>query len=216
VSEAWVSWSDEPRVRSRGFAVARRGRKRKLGRRHPSGQLVREKQPDDRIRTSRQPHRRQVAKEHRLDERAESPLGRLLLQGRLRAAGELGDEAARDRYEAGMMYAQIVGAYRAVIEAPKSVSGSGRGSACEIAGISESFCEPETCSCLRRKRRYDGAFEALIGRGQRAAKLVARVAVHREEIAPSDLVYLVDGLQALAVHLGLTGPGRREHYRKTQ
>jgi hypothetical protein len=54
----------------------------KAGRRHPSGQLVRaDRKPDDRIRTSRQPHRRDLKDEDRLSERAESALGRLALRG---------------------------------------------------------------------------------------------------------------------------------------
>lgn len=214
MSVAWVT--EDPHRRRGGFAVARRGRKRKAGRRHPSGQLVRAAQPDDRIRSARQPHRRGLPKEMRLSEKAESPLGRLLLTGKLRGPFEYDDERASDRYEAGQLYAQAVGAYRSVIEAPRSVSGSGRGSACEIEGKREQFCDPASCACLRKKERYDGAFEALMRAGQRAAKVVARVAVHREAIAPQDLVYLVAGLDALARHFGLTGRGRRAHYRKTQ
>jgi hypothetical protein len=48
------------------------------------------------------------------------------------------------------------------------------------------------------------AYEALMDVGA-----VGRVAVHREELAPQDVVYLVGGLRALARHFGLTGRGGR-------
>ena len=203
MSEAW------------GEAVlGRRGRKGKF-----RGYLAKpepEKAPDDRVRTSRQPHRRVLPEEARFSEKAESLLGRMLLTGQLCLAHEDDDGRGNDRYEAGMLYAHAVGAYRSVIEAPRSTSGSGRGSACEIAGISEINCAPESCACLRKKQRYDAAFAALMRAGQRAAKAVARVAVHREAITLQDRVYLIIGLDALVAHFGLTGGGRWGHTGKAQ
>lgn len=174
----------------------------------------------------------------RLDERAESPLGRLLLQGWLNAGNDeapttarrgeiVASEAATLRYDAGAMYAQVVGAYRSVIEAPKSTGGSGRGVECEelcIAAhrllsaaqreeVHDGLFNVETCRCLGRKRRYDAAFEALMQIGQPAAKAVARVAVFGEAIAPSQLVNLINGLEALVRHFGLTPRRTRTHSR---
>lgn len=184
--------------------MARRGRKRKSGRRHPSGELVREARPDDRVRTSRQPHRRTVPEDSRLDQRAESPIGRLCLQGRI----------TDEQHDAGVRYAAVVGAYGAVIEAPAGTSGSGRGFAClaEQAGTARACAiDPGGCECLARKARYDRAYEVLWAVGQRAAKAVARVAVWREECSRADLVYLVEGLTVLARHFGLTAGRRSGH-----
>jgi len=211
--------------------MGRSGRKRKAGRRHPSGQLVRDKRPDDKVRAGRQPHRRMLDENDRTDERAESPLGQLLLRGLLNRASEGGGRKpsteAADRYEAGMMYLQIVGAYRAVIGTPRGTAGSGRGRECEQlctaahellsarqrGEVHAGLFNTDTCPCLSSKWRYDSAFEALGGAGQIAARAVARVAVHREAIAQQDLVNLVDGLDALRRHFGLTARRPREHSR---
>ena len=197
--------------------MSRAGRKRKPGHRQRNGRLKREpsKQDlDDKVRTSRQPHRRALASSLRAagadddvvkklaaGEEAESPIGRLWAAGRLAMAGEADSQAARDRYDAGAMFAQIVGAYRSVIESPRDVAGSGRGFPCQ-----ELLCTlaRESCECERRKARYDGAFESLSRTGRRALKAVNQVAVHREAIALEELVYLVAGLEALRRHFGLT------------
>lgn len=204
--------------------MGRAGRKRKAGKRHPSGQLVRtDKTPDDRVRAGRQPHRRGVRADDRLDERAESPLGRLSLQRDDEDKPLISD----DQYNAGTLYAVIVGKYRSLIEAPRGTAGSGRGVECSALcraahellsarqreDVHDGLFNTETCRCLARKWSYEAAFEALIAEGQRAAKVVARVAVHREDIAPQDLVYLDVGLAALARHFGLTDRRVRADYR---
>jgi hypothetical protein len=51
------------------------------------------------------------------------------------------------------------------------------------------------------------AYEALMDAGRRATLAVGRVAVHREELAPQDVVYLVGGLRAGAA-FRLDRPGR--------
>jgi len=101
-----------------------------------------------------------------------------------------------DQYDAGCRYAVIVGEYRSVIEAPRSIGGSGRGFAC-CGGLADD------CECYRRRRRYESAFEALMGAGRMACIAVGRVAVHREEAA---IEALRDGLAVLARHFGY---GRR-------
>lgn len=203
--------------------MARRGRPRKPGKRYPSGGLV-PRHPDDdpyRALSAQQPHRRSVPENLRLDHRAESLLGRLFLSGVLAAAGD--DPAASPskaelRYEAGARYAAIVGSYRAVIGTPAGTSGSGRGFGCVIdATRDDDACrlEPETCACLRRKVRYEAAFEALMKVGQRAAKAVARVAIHGEALRAGEIVYLIGGLDVLVVHFGLTTHAERRHSRIT-
>lgn len=157
----------------------------------------------------------------RLDEKAESPLGRLSLTGE-RVDGKFKPFITAEQHDAGALYAHVVGAYRSVIEGPRSTGGSGRGFECgsEVGNPIERQvrvgaavitmrawpcgASDDGCGCARRKARYDGAFEAVMRAGQRAAKAVARVAVHREDLAPQDLVYLVEGLRALARHFGLT------------
>ncbi len=171
-------------------------------------------QTDDRIRTSRQPHRRLLPEELRCAEEAESPLGRLYLAKLLRSRedAERDDEPARDRYNAGTMYAFAVGAYRAVIGAPNGTAGGGRGYPCDTVVCA---LDPGKCECLRRKARYNNAFEALSDVGRRQLLAVNRVVAHREAIAPEEMVYLIEGLEALVWHFGLTRRRRPEHHRNT-
>lgn len=185
----------------------RAGRKRKSGQREPNGRLKPEKRPDDRVKTSRQPHRRALPDEMRLDERAESPLGRMNLRG----------EIDGDCYDAGARYAFVVGQYSSTIDAPQSTSGSGRGVSClaEQYGTRNACrLDPYECTCLRRKDRYMAAYEALAQMGRAALMAVNRVAVHRGEPASAqETVYLVAGLSALARHFGLTASRPRPYRR---
>lgn len=203
--------------------MSRAGRKRKSGSRHPSGQLKKANQHEpDSVRTSRQPHRRALKRELRAGganevdadkisagEEAESPIGRLWASGLLKQSGDSDSQAARDRYDAGSMYAQIVGSYRSVIMAPNSGGGSGRGFDCL-----ELLCTlaPENCECAHRKARYDRAFEALTRLSRRALLAVNAVAVHRQAIDGEELVYLVSGLQELRRVFGLTARRKSKHY----
>ena len=208
--------------------MSRAGRKRKDGPRHPGGQLkkTKDEDPGDRVRTSRQPHRRALAHDLRAQgvddidvkklqagEEAESPIGRLWAAGRLAREGDFDSQSARDRYDAGNMYAQIVGAYRSVLAGPQSVAGSGRGFPCL-----DLLCTlaPENCECARRKARYDAAFETLQRLGRRALKAVNAVAIHREAITEEELVYLVEGLDELRRRFGLTERRKRKHYRNAK
>lgn len=199
------------------------GRPRKAGARHPSGQLVQksktEKQIDDRVRTSRQPHRRGLRADDRLDERAESPLGRLLLKGYL-GAEFFGrehriTEQAHLRNDAGTMYAQVVGAYRSTIEAPRAVSGSGHGDSCIAERYGQADAckwDPDSCACLKRRDRYMAAYEALAQAGRGVLIAVNRVAIHREAIGAEEMVNLVVGLDVLVRHFGLTPRRGGAHY----
>jgi hypothetical protein len=120
----------------------------------------------------------------------------------LKQLGDGDSQAARDRYDAGTMYAQVVGAYRATIEAPRDVAGSGRGQPCPA----DLLCalEPESCLCARSRDRYNRAFEALTRLSRRALVAVNRVAVHREPIGQEDLVYLVAGWRSCGACSGLS------------
>jgi hypothetical protein len=193
---------------------SRRGRKRKWrGQKLPGTQPdIMERAPDDRLRASLQPHRRDLPLHLRLDERAGTPLGQLLLTGALndRAAPAIGEEAAI-RYQAGMLFAQIAGEYRSVIEAPKAVSGSGRGLLCEV-----NYCwdNEDMCTCYRRKIRYQNAYFALARAGRAAAIAVQRLAVFGEPIGIAGIVYLKEGLDRLAEYFCLTARSERGHVKK--
>jgi hypothetical protein len=219
-----------------GREVGRAGRKRKAGKRHPSGKLV-QKRPDDKIRTSRQPHRRGLRTDMRLAEQAESPLGRVMLAGLLNRKGETDpkekrpSDEARARYEAGMLYARVAIVYGAQLGVPvvstphpavsdDSLPADGEDDrfardpdfGCPVERFSHpDACraDPDNCSCRRRRERYDRAFEALMEIGPHTTRIVSRVAVHREAIDPKDIVYLVNGLDALARHWRLTAGLRR-------
>src|SRR5258708_9182848 len=142
--------------------MMRRGRKRKIGLRHPAGELVRTRF-DVRSLATLQPHRVWLPLEKRLDQKAASPLGCLTLLGVLTDA----------QYLAGVRYAVVVGKYRAVIEAPRATAGAGRGYDCP--GDLNCGRAGEPCECRHRKERYDAAFAAVIEPAQRAARSVARV-----------------------------------------
>jgi len=177
--------------------MARRGRKRKIGLRHPGGDLVRV-QFDLRGLATLQPHRVWLPREKRLDQKAGSPLGCLNLLGVLSDA----------QYLAGVRYAVVVGRYRAVIETPSATAGAGRGYNCPgDPKCGRDGAEP--CECRQRKERYDAAFAAVIEAGQRAARAVARVAVHGEQCPPGALPDLKRGLDALARHFNCGAKGRR-------
>lgn len=169
--------------------VVRLGRKRKQGRRKPSGDLAADR-TDMRQHVMNQPHRR--ALENKLDQRAESPLGGLNIFGLI----------TDEQYEAGRLYAGIVGRYRAVIEAPKASASSCGTMVANGAEkpVGEFISEEEA---ERRKARYDSAYEALAGSGCRCARAVARVAVYGEACPAGSMQLLRIGLDALVEHFGL-------------
>ena len=183
-------------------SVARSGRPAKSAAIYPGKAAPR---PDDRLRTARQPHRRMLKAQDRMSEQAESPLGRLYLKGLLRQPGDDDGGFGRDRYEAGTLYAYVVGQYRSTLCGPTATAGAGRGFDCKPEACA---IDPERCECRRRRRRYDAAFVALGEAGRRAQQAVARVAVWREPIGTGEVAKLIAGLDALRRHFGLT-PRRR-------
>jgi hypothetical protein len=175
--------------------MTRRGRKRKLGFRHPSGELVRP-HLDLRGFATLQPHRVWLPESKRMDQKAASPLGCLNLLGVLSDA----------QYLAGVRYALVVGEYRAVIEAPRATAGTGRGYDCP-GDLQCGRRRDHPCECRRRKERYDAAFVAVLEAGQRAARAVARVAVYAEQCPRGALAELKRGLDALVRHFSGAGKG---------
>lgn len=198
---------------------SRRGRRRKWrGQKLPGARPdITERAPDDRLRASLQPHRRDLPPHLRLDERAGTPLGQLLLIGGLNdsVTREIEDRATT-RYQAGMLFARIAGEYRNVIEAPRieaprSVSGSGPGFLCDVGHC---WGNADRCACRRRKIRYLDAYFALSRAGKEAAHAVQRLAVFGEPIGISGIVYLKEGLDRLAEHFSLTDRIKRGHVKK--
>jgi hypothetical protein len=170
----------------------RKGRKRKSGRREPSGRLQRVV-VDYRMMAGEQPHRAWLPEAHRRDERGGSILGCLNLLNRI----------SEQQYEAGRRYSVIVGAYLSMANAPRGTAGSGRGYPC----IGSRDCPPETCICLSRTQVYNRAYEAISREGGRPAHLAVNAVVINDHPC-EDLESLSLGLSALAKHMGLTG-GRK-------
>jgi hypothetical protein len=169
----------------------RKGRKRKSGRREPSGRPIRAP-VDYRAMAALNPDRRGLAEGLRTHERAGSVLGRLNLKKRI----------SEHEYEAGCRYAVVVGAWRAMIGVPAHLGGNGTGQNCW--GLSP--CPPQTCVCLARKIRYDDAYCSI--RTHAAHLAVNAAAIHDHDISADQLPHLRKGLAALARHFGLTGRRR--------
>jgi hypothetical protein len=214
-----------------GFRPA--GRKRKGFRREPSGRLQRKTQVEiveETVRIARnQPHRRGLKSKDRVNELAESELGRLSLRGII----------STNERAAGETFAAIVGAYRAVIEGPRQVrslmpetASERQKSAEELASAKfdcpSQYIDPidrqviiggraimvrewpcqrpgEVCACAERRNRYMRAYEAASEAGRGALLDVIRTAVRGEP--PLSIVNLKRGLSALQRFLGLTERG---------
>lgn len=165
------------------------GRKRKPGRRKPSGDRI---VPtfDPKAVARMMPHRQEVPEPIRHDPKAESQLGRYELNGSI----------TRWEYDAGRWYAGVVNRYRTVIGAPNASPASNAGKVVSVFGAAPLVIDPDEAE--RRTSAYNGAFEVLSNVGQRSAKAVARVAVYNER-CPDGLWSLMRlGLLALAVHRG--------------
>jgi hypothetical protein len=170
-------------------ALNRKGRKRKSGKRTPSGALVRV-HVDYQTLAANQPHRHWLPEAHRLSEKAGTVLGSLNITKRI---SDL-------EYEAGRRYGIVVGKYRSVSGGPHGLNGSGRGYDCPGLAclVSERFCE-----CSDRKTRYFRALGCIAG-NYRVEAIVSRVAVYDEQVTENQLEHLRLGLSSLAVHFGLT------------
>ncbi len=142
-----------------------------------------------------QPHRRGLAAvqtprgivDMRLDQRAETPLGRL----------RLGRHISELEYEAGTRYAKVVAQYRAVISARDPIRQGHPGSGRNMLAA----------EARRRTLEYNDAFECL--GEQHVQRLVARVAVYNEPCPYGSLEVLRAGLRALAVNFGISRPVAR-------
>lgn len=172
----------------------RRGRKRKSGRREPSGRPARV-EVNYRELAALQPHRRDLPEAHRLSEKAASAIGRLSLGGIL-------DE---QQYEAGRRFCVITGHFKSVIGSPRSTAGSGRGYPCEPVGcMAEAQANPASeCECLRRTRKFNDCVSVLMAVSQRAYNQTYRTAVSDEVCDLDNMPHLIWGLNALVRYFGL-------------
>jgi hypothetical protein len=124
------------------MSLNRKGRKRKSGRRTPSGAIAR-KPVDYRSMAALQPHRIRLPEALRSDEKAESVLGCLNLIYRISKRTAANRPGITDeQYEAGRRYRRLVGAYLAHVGAPRSTAGSGTArTATLVTGACEK-CQP--------------------------------------------------------------------------
>lgn len=157
-----------------------------------------------------QPHRVGLPERFRLDERAGTVLGALLLTGRLAAHDGDGKLSGRAQalYEAGQRYARIVSRYRAMIGAPLPGSGVGPGAEYTClgtipCGLDDRGKRIHPCECMNRTVDYNGAHDALICAGRLVLMTVNRVAVHGDPCLAWQMPALIIGLGTLASEFGL-------------
>lgn len=176
-----------------GMPVNRKGRKRKSGRREPSGR-IRARPIDYRAVVAAQPHRNWLPEAVRGHEKAENVLGCLNLLRRI----------SDEMYEAGRRFGVIVGAFRQVIGAPRGVVGAGRGFTCN-----PTLClDDPACFCATKTARYRDAAQILTLAGQKPYNITYQVVVQDMMPSAEQLADLRCGLYALAQGFGLTRRGK--------
>jgi hypothetical protein len=171
--------------------IIRVGRKRKSGKRKPSGDLSLPRDLDVVAIAVAHPDRRGLPPSQRTHQNAESPLGRLNL------ARVISDE----QLEAGRRYARDCQRYHQVIGCP-----SPNAAALDMSrtgGRSVVTFSPQEIT--DRRETYDAAFRAVWNTGARAARAVARMAFYGETLPRGTTMDdLIRGLSALVHHYGLT------------
>jgi hypothetical protein len=179
------------------------GRRRKPGKRKPSGDLIQERTPKtpEAIKAfqaqigATMPHRQGLPPHLAGLQEAENLFGRMFL-AKMITLGQ---------FDAGKEYRRRVLAYRMVIEAPRATPkalpmdglGGGRGSPL----ISDDEAK-------RRKAQHDEAFETLHESGRRNLLAVNSVVIRDEPIGWREVKNLVCGLSVLERKLLLTRPGK--------
>ena len=172
--------------------MKRRGRKRKLGRRKPSGDLLllRERESPA-ARALQMPHRRRFGAAA-VDQRAESELGRMRLV----------EAIAEEEYLAGVEYARIWRAYVSTLAGPHRAAIREVTGAFYDCGGCLGMVGTDFCLCELRKRKWLGVQRALRAAGWAALLEVQRVVVGEMECGQA--AHLRLGLSTLASYLGLT------------
>lgn len=168
----------------------RRGRPRKNGYRYRNGRL-KPLEPIDSPRAvaASQPHRRGLG-DAVLDQRAESPIGRMALRGEITGMQLL----------AGERYGGQWRAYLATLDGPRwPWRSSGRGSACDGCPGAE---PGDRCACGLAARAWRRSWDVLARVG--AATMVTELVAYDIPVAMEEFITLRLGLDALAYELGLT------------
>jgi hypothetical protein len=166
------------------------GRKRRQNiKRQPNGQPSRDRGIDPKLVAASQPHRQGIPLSVIHDPAAETNFGRLMLLKHISPI----------EYQAGVNWRGIVGRYRAIIGVPSQNPASMSGVIVGPWGGGDELT-PEQIG--RRRDEYHDAYNALSKSGNRQTRAVNHWAIYdRGDYA---IEYLVCGLDALAVHFGLT------------
>lgn len=194
--------------------MGRRGPKKKSGKRHKCGKLVKQT-PQEKQEAAvevgvnyaklaaQQPHRRGIELPANLSDRQRAKIGDPGTNPR--AATEFGRMAlegliSEAQYVAGEKYARVVGKWRAMIGGPRAIAGIGRGYDCK-ADCRHTY-PPDPCECRDRQQAHDAAFKALGPAGAAAHAAVDCVVLCNQTLS-GDALTIVDlraGLSALAKH----------------
>jgi len=165
----------------------RQGRRRKVGERHPSGDLKRQAETPRQVAAG-MPHRKGLG-ELATDQRASTQLGRLVLRGELDGALGL----------AGETYLALWRGYVWTLAGPRELAqGGGHGMSCGGCEI------PMHCRCWFRRKVFEEAREVLMQCGPSVAFVVSSLVIADCPVYAGELDRLHAGLSALARHFGLT------------
>ena len=193
--------------------MARRGRKRRAGRREANGRPQRqsrvltarvltaiEKEADTLSVVREQPHRKKYGERFR-DQMVETELGRLCMDGVI----------ALKQYDAGERYREIVIHMRRAIAAPKPTARSSAGILVETGGkiIDFDAIDPEGAEkrANRARSEYADAYRALSEAGREAILAINDIVIEGHSLyeARGGVFDLMIGLNHLVRHFGLEG-----------
>ncbi len=171
-------------------AISMAGRKRRQNiKRQPNGQPSRDRGTDPKVIAASQPHRQGIPLAVIHDPAAETNFGRLMLLKQISAI----------QYQAGVNWRGIVGRYMSIMGVPSHNPASMSGVIVGPWGGGEELT-PERIE--KRRDEYNDAHNALYKSGNLSTRAVNHWAIYdRGDYA---IEYLVCGLDALALHFGLT------------
>lgn len=193
---AVTRWTEYCVQTSEGIRKIMVGRKRKTGNREPNGRVQRDRGIDPKAIAQLQPHRRLVPAGVAHDPKAECVMGRLCLNGWI----------SETQYQAGVKYRTLVMNYRRVIGAPRSTEASMSG---VIVGPWAGGGEMPEDRQIEIRNAYMRAFEALQEHpDNRCARDVSHCVI--QDRTNFTLAVVKSGLNALALHFGLTNRTKRD------
>lgn len=172
------------------------GRKRKQGRRHASGDLVREVEtPPTAIRRLRDAALASMA-----DARWGAEIGRLYLNGRITS----------EQYAAGCRWADLASRHSTAIGTRAGVTSSSdfnrsRGAPVDPDSEAGAF---EAKRHLKDLERYQKALVVLARHGHEVRRAIAHLCEDDLHLSILEFGHALFGLNELAIHFGLTGAGK--------